>query len=64
MEEFSVPLRLTFNPNKIFDNVLSGIMGVLSNKKFTVKYKGYIKAKVAGITVKVPVSQKADIKLR
>lgn len=64
LEEFAIPLELSFSPNKIFDNVLSGMMGVLSNKKFTIEYKGYIKAKVAGITLKVPVSDKTSIKLR
>ena len=63
LEEFSVPLKLTFNPNKIFDNVLTGVMDVLSNKKLTVKYKGYIRVKISGVILKIPVSQKTDIKL-
>ena len=64
MEEFAVPLELSFSPNKIFDNVLSGAMSLLSNKKFTIEYKGYIRVKIAGITIKVPVNDKTSIRLR
>jgi len=60
--DFSVPItaRLTLKENGLLNTVL----GLLGGKKYDVTFTGYIRLGVHGIGIKVPVSQKQEIKLR
>jgi len=59
--DFSVPIvaELVLKQNSFFD----AVVGLLGGKKYEVVFKGYIRVRVHGITIKVPVSQKQDLKL-
>lgn len=60
--DFSVPItaRLTLKEN----GLLNAVLGLLGGKKYDVTFTGYIRLGVHGIGIKVPVSQKQEIKLR
>lgn len=59
--DFSVPIvaQLSLKQN----NFLDAVVGLLGGKKYEVVFKGYIRVRVHGITIKVPVSQKQELKL-
>ncbi len=59
--DFSVPLaaQLTLKESGFLDTVV----GLLGGKKYDVVFTGYIRIGVHGITIKVPVSQKQELKL-
>jgi LEA14-like dessication related protein len=45
------------------DNFLDAVVGLLGGKKYEVVFKGYIRIKVHGFPIKVPVAQKQELKL-
>ena len=59
--DFSVPIvaELVLKQNSFLD----AVVGLLGGKKYDVVFKGYIRVRVHGITIKVPVSQKQELKL-
>lgn len=59
--DFSVPIvaQLSLKQN----NLLDAVVGLLGGKKYEVIFKGYIRVRVHGITIKIPVSQKQELKL-
>ena len=59
--DFSVPIvaELVLKQNSFLD----AVVGLLGGKKYEVVFKGYIRVRVHGITVKVPVAQKQELKL-
>jgi len=59
--DFSVPIvaELVLKQNSFFD----AVVGLLGGKKYEVVFKGYIRVRVHGITIKIPVSQKQELKL-
>jgi len=59
--DFSVPIvaQLSLKQNSFLDTVV----GLLGGKKYEVVFKGYIRVRVHGITIKVPVAQKQELKL-
>jgi len=59
--DFSVPIvaELVLKQN----NFLDAVVGLLGGKKYEVVFQGYIRIRVHGITIKVPVSQKQELKL-
>lgn len=59
--DFSVPLtaQLTLKEG----GLLNTVFGLLGGKKYEVVFTGNIRIGVHGITIKVPVSQKQEIKL-
>ncbi len=59
--DFKVPIvaQLSLKQN----NFLDAVVGLLGGKKYEVVFKGYIRIHVHGITIKVPVSQKQELKL-
>ena len=61
--EFEVPLNVTFNPEDVYDNLLSGIISYLMKGEFDVHYQGVIKIKVGGLVFKVPVDHMATVKI-
>jgi hypothetical protein len=60
--DFSVPIaaKLTLKEG----GLLNTVFGLLGGKKYEVTFTGYIRIGVHGIAIKVPVSQKQEIKLR
>ncbi|MDH3710396.1 MAG: LEA type 2 family protein, partial [Cyclobacteriaceae bacterium] len=61
--EFEVPLVVDFAPNDVYDNLLSGLMTIISKGQLEVHYKGFIKMKAAGITFKVPIDHQDEVKI-
>jgi len=61
-DEFTVPLeiRLTLKKIGLWDTVLN----LLSGKKYELHYKGYIRVRVHGLGVKVPVDYTDEIRLK
>jgi LEA14-like dessication related protein len=59
---FSVPLevRLSLKDQGLLDTVFS----LLGGKKYEVQYHGFIRVKVHGVTVKIPVDYKDEVKLK
>ena len=59
--DFSVPIvaQLSLKQSGFLDTVV----GLLGGKKYEVIFTGYIRIGVHGITIKVPVSQKQELKL-
>ncbi len=59
--DFSVPIvaQLSLKQN----NFLDAVVGLLGGRKYEVIFTGYIRIGVHGITIKVPVSQKQELKL-
>lgn len=60
--DFSVPItaKLTLKEG----GLLNTVFGLLGGKKYEVVFNGYIRISVHGVGIKVPVSQKQEIKLR
>ncbi len=61
--EFDVPLVIDFTPNEVYDNLLTGIMSILSKGELEVHYVGVIRMKVAGVLFKVPVDHRDEVKI-
>ncbi len=59
--DFSVPIvaQLTLKESGLLDTMV----GLLGGKKYEVVFTGYIRIGVHGISIKVPVSQKQELKL-
>ncbi len=59
--DFSVPIvaQLTLKESGLLDTMV----GLLGGKKYEVALFGYIRISVHGVSVKVPVSQKEELKL-
>jgi hypothetical protein len=60
--DFSVPITATLTLKE--NGLLNTVFGLLGGKKYEVVFNGYIRIGVHGIAIKVPVSQKQEIKLR
>lgn len=60
--DFFVPI--TANLTLKQGGLLNTVFGLLGGKKYEVVFSGYIRIGVHGIAIKVPVSQKQEIKLR
>lgn len=61
MSDFSVPIVAELVLKQ--SNFLDAVVGLLGGKKYEVIFQGYIRVRVHGITIKVPVSQKQELKL-
>lgn len=59
--DFSVPIVAELVLQK--NNLLDAVVGLLGGKKYEVVFHGYIRIRVHGIAIKVPVSQKQELKL-
>jgi len=59
--DFSVPIVAELALQQ--SNFLDAVIGLLGGKKYEVVFKGYIRVRVHGITIKVPVAQKQELKL-
>jgi hypothetical protein len=59
--DFSVPITAELVLKQT--NLLDAVVGLLGGRKYEVVFKGYIRIRVHGFTIKVPVSQKQELKL-
>ncbi len=61
-DDFTIPLIVNLHLKEV--NLLDTLFGFLSGKTHEVRYLGYIRVKVHGVMVKVPVDNKSEIKLK
>jgi LEA14-like dessication related protein len=59
--DFSVPIVAELVLKQT--NFLDALVGLLGGKKYEVVFKGYIRIKVHGFPIKIPVAQKQELKL-
>ena len=59
--DFSVPIVATLVLKQ--NSLLDAVVGLLGGKKYEIVFKGYIRVHVHGVTIKVPVEQKQELKL-
>lgn len=60
--DFTVPLKVNLSLKDF--GLMDALMSLLGGKKYEIHYKGYLKAKVNGVPIRVPVDHKEDFKLR
>jgi hypothetical protein len=60
--EFTVPIEATLSMKDI--GLLDAVIGFFGGKTYQVQFVGYIRVKVHGVTVKVPVKYNEEVKLR
>jgi LEA14-like dessication related protein len=58
--DFSVPIVAQLS---LKQNLLDAVVGLLGGKKYQVVFKGYIRLRVHGVVIKIPVSQNQELKL-
>jgi LEA14-like dessication related protein len=61
-EEFSVPLEVQLALKEI--GLLDTLLSLFGGKKYDIRYVGFVRVKVHGITIKVPIDYKDEIKLK
>ena len=61
-DEFTVPLEIHLTLKKT--NLLNTVLDLLSGRKYKLRYEGYIRIRVHGVTVKVPVAYEDEIRLK
>ena len=59
-KEFTLPLALSFPAGKLFKNIGSMFI-LLSKKTVNLRYQGFIRVKIKGITIKIPIENQQDI---
>jgi LEA14-like dessication related protein len=60
--EFSVPLEVHLSLKDI--GLLDTLLSLFGGKKYEIRYVGFVRVKVHGITIKVPIDYKDEIKLK
>jgi len=60
--DFKLPITVSFPPKLLYDNLLQGLAGLLTQKEYVVEYRGFVRAKAVGISLKIPVKEKKKIK--
>jgi LEA14-like dessication related protein len=60
--DFMVPLQATLSLKEL--GLLDTIKNLLGGKKYEVQYIGYVRVAVHGITVKVPVKHREEMRIR
>ncbi|MBA4144285.1 MAG: hypothetical protein C0523_00870 [Cytophaga sp.] len=60
--DFTVPIEVNLSLKEF--GVMDALKSLFGGKKYEIHYKGYLKAKVNGIPVRVPVDHKEDFKLK
>jgi len=60
--EFTVPLEVQLSLKEI--GLLDTILGFFGGRKYEVRYAGYIRVSVNGISIKVPVDETEEVKFR
>ncbi len=60
--EFTVPLEVQLNLKEF--GLLDALQGIFGGKKYQIQYVGYLKVKVNGLPMKIPVNHQEEFKLR
>ncbi len=60
--DFSVPLIATLSLKEL--GLLDTIINLIGGKKYQIQYMGYIRVSVHGVTIKVPVKHKEELRIR
>ena len=60
--EFSVPLEVQLALKEI--GLLDTLLSLFGGKKYEIRYVGFVRVKVHGIAIKVPIDYKDEIKLK
>ena len=60
--EFTVPVKAKLSLKEL--GLLDTLFSLLGGKKYELRYVGYIRVAVHGVTVKVPVNHRDEVKLR
>lgn len=60
--DFTVPLEARLSMKE--KGLLSTVINLMSGKKYTVEYVGFIRVAMHGITVKVPVKHKEELRIK
>lgn len=61
-DEFTVPLEIRLSLKKI--GLWDTVLDILSGKKYEIHYKGFIRVRIHGFAVKVPVDYTDEIRLK
>jgi LEA14-like dessication related protein len=59
---FSLPLEVQISLKEF--GLLDTLMGLLGGRKYEIRYEGYVRVRVHGMMIKVPIQFKDQIKLR
>lgn len=62
-KDFSVPIVLKFSPDLLYDNVVQGLLSMITKKDYEVSYAGYVRGKAMGVPFKVPVKATQKVKI-
>ena len=60
--EFTVPVKVQLSLKEL--GLMNTIMSLFGGKKYEIHYKGYLKVKVNGFPLRVPIDHKEDFKLK
>ena len=60
--DFTVPLKINLSLKDF--GLMDALSSLFGGKKYEIHFKGYLKAKVNGIPVRVPVDHKQEFKLK
>jgi LEA14-like dessication related protein len=60
-DDFSIPLEVKLNLKEI--GLLDTLFGLLTGKSHAVRFLGFVRVKIHGVLVKIPVDYKSDLKL-
>lgn len=60
--EFTVPIKVQLSLKEL--GLMNTIMSLFGGKKYEVHYKGYLKVKINGFPLRVPIDHKEDFKLK
>jgi len=60
--EFSVPLEVQLALKEL--GLLDTLLSLFGGKKYEIHYVGFVRVKVHGLTIKVPIDYKDEIKLK
>lgn len=60
--EFTVPIEVKLNIKEL--GSLNSILGMISGKKFDIRYDGYLRVIYRGFPIRVPVDYKDEVRIR
>ncbi|MDZ7647018.1 MAG: hypothetical protein U5K54_07465 [Cytophagales bacterium] len=60
--DFSVPLIARLSLKEL--GLLDTIINLIGGKKYQIQYMGFIRVSVHGVTIKVPVKHKEELRIR
>ena len=61
--DFEVPMVIAFAPKDVYKDLFSSLLDVLNNKKMEVYYNGFVRMKSLGVTIKVPIDHREEIRI-